>query len=255
MRKKLIIANWKMNYGVEETLKFLTHFKRKARISGALEVVICPPFTSLYTASVYLTELESMIALGAQNCHWEDKGAFTGEVSLPFLKEIGCDYVVVGHSERRHIFGETNEQVALKAKAALIHEISPIFCVGEKREEREAGKTRDVVLGQLDVFLKKIDPTLAENLVIAYEPVWAIGTGLAATPEQAGEVHAMIRKLMADWGGSALAAKIQIVYGGSVSLANLKTLLGIPDIDGALIGGASLAVDTFTQIVHDAAAV
>lgn len=255
MRKKLIVANWKMNHGTEDTLKFLTHFKRKAHLMGAVKVALCPPLTSLYAASVYLSETELPVFLGAQNCHWEEKGAFTGEVSASFLKELGCQFVIVGHSERRHQMGETAEQSALKAIAVFKQGLSPIFCVGETRAEREAGQTQEVVLGQLEVLLSQITVSELVNLVIAYEPVWAIGTGLSATADQADEVHRFIRQRVAEWASAEAASRMTILYGGSVSPSNIKDLISRPDIDGALVGGASLEVDSLMQIVHDASLV
>ncbi len=214
------------------------------------EVVVCPPFTALYAVGALLQG--SSIKLGAQNVHWEKEGAFTGEVAAPMLKESGVRYAIVGHSERRLYFGESNEGVNKRAKAALASGIRPIICVGETLAQREAGQTeavvRDHVAGGLAGFTR--DAML--DTVIAYEPVWAIGTGKTATPAQAQEVHAFIRELLAAMFDSRVAEKVRIQYGGSVKPANAKELLGQPDIDGALVGGASLEAKGFADIVKAA---
>ena len=215
-----------------------------------VEVVVCPPFTALYAVGALLQG--SNIKLGAQNVHWEKEGAFTGEVAAPMLKESGVSYAIVGHSERRLYFGETNEGVNKRAKAALASGIRPIICVGETLAQREAGQTeavvRDHVAGGLAGFTR--DAML--DTVIAYEPVWAIGTGKTATPAQAQEVHAFIRELLAAMFDSRVADKVRIQYGGSVKPANAKELLGQSDIDGALVGGASLDAKGFGDIVKAA---
>lgn len=252
-RKTLIIANWKMNHGVEDSLKFFAQFTRQPLNLAGVDIVICPPFTSLYTAGVALQD--TGIALGAQNCHFEDTGAYTGEVSAAFLRELGCDYVIVGHSERRQIFGETNADIAKKLAKALEHNVTPIFCVGETDEERKAEKTFRVIEKQMQEGLARLDREAASRVVLAYEPVWAIGTGNTATPEQAGEVHAFIRGLLHKAYGTAVGGQARILYGGSVKPDNICSLMNQPDIDGGLVGGASLKADQFVEIVRQGAGV
>jgi triosephosphate isomerase len=251
-RKPIIAGNWKMYNTAAESLALVNALKKELVGVNAsdVEVVVCPPFTALYAVSTILQN--SIIALGAQNVHWEKEGAFTGEIAAPMLKELSVRYTVVGHSERRQFFGETNEGVNKRAKAALAHGLRPIVCVGETLAEREAGRTqavvRDHVTGGLAGFTK--DAML--DTVIAYEPVWAIGTGKTATPAQAQEVHAFIRELLAAMFDASVAGKVRIQYGGSVKAANAKELLGQPDIDGALVGGASLKAVDFAAIVKAA---
>ena len=248
-RKPIIAGNWKMYNTAAEALALVNALKKElVGVNAAdVETVVCPPFTALYAVSTILQG--SGVVLGAQNVHWEKEGAFTGEISAPMLKELSVRYAIVGHSERRQFFGETNEGVNKRAKAALAHGIRPIVCVGEMLAQREAGQTeavvRDHVTGGLAGFTK--DAML--DTVIAYEPVWAIGTGKTATPAQAQEVHAFIRELLAAMFDSSVAGKVRIQYGGSVKAANAKELLGQPDIDGALVGGASLKATDFAAIV------
>lgn len=253
MRKIVLAANWKMNLGIEESLKFITQFTRQPMVYSNVEVVICPPFTSLYTASVALQE--TGVQLGAQNCHHEDNGAFTGEVSPAFLKELPCSHVIVGHSERRHIFKETNQDIAKKLPKVLEYDMTPIFCVGETEAERKAGQTFSVIEAQLKEGLVAIDRNHIEKLIIAYEPVWAIGTGNTATPAQAGEVHAFIRAAIGRSYGTSYAAEIRIIYGGSIKPDNIRALISQPDIDGGLVGGASLSPEHFLEIVRESASV
>jgi triosephosphate isomerase len=251
-RKPIIAGNWKMYKTAADGLALVTALKKElVGVSDAdVEVVVCPPFTALYAVGALLQG--SSIKLGAQNVHWEKEGAFTGEVAAPMLKESGVSYAIVGHSERRLYFGETNEGVNKRAKAALASSIRPIICVGETLAQREAGQTeavvRDHVAGGLAGFTR--DAML--DTVIAYEPVWAIGTGKTATPAQAQEVHAFIRELLAAMFDSRVADKVPIQYGGSVKPANAKELLGQSDIDGALVGGASLEAKGFADIVKAA---
>lgn len=252
-RKTLIAANWKMNLGVEDSLKYFSHLTRGPLSFANVDIVICPPFTSLYTASVALQE--TSVVLGAQNCHFEDSGAFTGEISAAFLKELTCQYVIIGHSERRQIFKETNADIAKKLRRVLDSEMTPIFCVGETEAERKAEETSKVVEAQLREGLGKIDRSEIEKIVIAYEPVWAIGTGNTATPAQAGEVHAFIRNYLVKHYGTAFAAAVRIIYGGSVKPDNIRTLLREPDIDGGLVGGASLSPEHFMDIVRESATI
>jgi triosephosphate isomerase len=251
-RKPIIAGNWKMYKTAADGLALVAALKKElVGVSDAdAEVVVCPPFTALYAVGALLQG--SSIKLGAQNVHWEKEGAFTGEVAAPMLKESGVRYAIVGHSERRLYFGESNEGVNKRAKAALASGIRPIVCVGETLAQREAGQTeavvRDHVAGGLAGFTR--DAML--DTVIAYEPVWAIGTGKTATPAQAQEVHAFIRELLAAMFDSRVAEKVRIQYGGSVKPANAKELLGQPDIDGALVGGASLEAKGFADIVKAA---
>ncbi len=218
-----------------------------AEIAG-VDVVVCPPFTAIQVVAETLQG--SRIGLGAQNMHWEGEGAYTGEVSPVMLTDLGCRYVILGHSERRHYFGETDLNINRKVKAALRHHLAPILCVGETFAEREEGRTFRVVEGQLRGGLSDIPPQAGEGIVVAYEPVWAIGTGHTATPEQAATVHAFIRKQLGElWGGAAGLA-VRILYGGSVKPDNIDALMAEPDIDGVLVGGASLKPDAFARIVR-----
>lgn len=230
-----------------EAVELANGIKRGAYKVNSVEIVICPPYVDLCEVSEML--VESNIGLGAQNCHWEKEGAYTGEISLPMLKSVGCRYVVIGHSERRKYFHETDEIVNLKLKAVLAAGIIPIVCVGETLEEREAGKTLSVVKTQVVGGLKGLDAAALSTLVIAYEPVWAIGTGKTASPQQAQEVHAMIRKLLAELYSKDFSHAIRILYGGSVKPDNIEELMKEEDIDGGLIGGASLKSDGFVDMI------
>lgn len=249
-RPLLIVANWKMNNSIEDAMKFFAAIKADSLSLEGLEVVVCPPFTSLYSVGVVASDLN--IKWGAQNCHFKDGGAFTGEVSAVFLKELDCTYVIVGHSERRKIFGETDEMVGKKIMQVFQQEMKPIFCVGETLEEREAEKTSEVIERQLHAGLKEVlrDDVL-QGLVIAYEPVWAIGTGKTATPKQAQEVHAFIRGYLARHYGVPFAQNTKILYGGSVKPGNVKALMNEPDIDGGLVGGASVEATEFLAILKN----
>ncbi|MFH1654131.1 MAG: triose-phosphate isomerase [Pseudomonadota bacterium] len=246
-RKPIMAANWKMNNDIAESLKFIAEFNHELKATGDTEVIICPPFTSLYSVGVALSELPYM--LGGQNIHWEDNGAFTGEISGLFLKEAGCQFVIIGHSERRNIFHEDDECLKDKVRTAQHNELIPIFCVGEKLDEREASKTWDVIEHQLRIGLSSYSPKLT-NLVVAYEPIWAIGTGRTATPEQAEEVHALIREWLSTAFDRELSDKTQILYGGSVKPSNSRDLIKKPNIDGFLVGGASLDSKQFADIVR-----
>lgn len=249
MRKKICAANWKMNKTSLEAIAFIEDFKKLLNFKTAVEVVIAPPFTSLEGASKSLKN--SSIKLSSQNMHFEEKGAFTGEVSATMLKNVGCDYVILGHSERRHVFGETDDMIHKKIGQAIKHALSVIFCVGETLDEREHHKTFEVLERQLSLGLKGISKEALSQVVIAYEPVWAIGTGHNASPEQAEEVHAQIRGWLETRFDKTVAANIRILYGGSVKSDNAKDLTKQPNIDGLLVGGASLTVDSFSQIVND----
>jgi triosephosphate isomerase len=250
MRIPIIAGNWKMYKTEEEALQLVSDLKQKLKDVKGVKIVICPPFTAL--SSVKNAVENSSILLGAQNMHWEEKGAFTGEVSPTMLLTAGCKYVIIGHSERRSYFFETDHSVNLKVKSALKFNLSPIICAGEKLEEREANKTEEVIEIQVKGAFKDLSAQQAEKTVIAYEPVWAIGTGRTATPEQANEVHIFIRNLLSVQFSKDCAEKINILYGGSVKPENSKELLEMSDIDGALVGGASLDADAFERIVRSA---
>ncbi|MCP4650245.1 MAG: triose-phosphate isomerase [PVC group bacterium] len=247
MRRTIIAGNWKMNKTITEALDLVRGLSMELKDVKDVDVVICPVFTALYSVS---HEIEgSNIKLGAQNLFWEEKGAFTGEISAQMLKDANCDYVLIGHSERRNIFKETNEYVNRKLKAALKAELLPIVCVGERLEERQKNETFDVIRNHVTGALEGLSADDLKDIIIAYEPVWAIGTGQVATPEQAQEVHAFIRKLIADNFGSEVAEKLRIQYGGSVKPDNIKILIAQPDIDGALVGGAALKAESFLGII------
>jgi triosephosphate isomerase len=252
MRKKIIAANWKMNMTEAEAVSFMEDLGLELKKFDGTEVVIVPPFTALPRLSEIITEMPG-ITLGAQNMWHESSGAFTGEVSAGQLREFFTRYVVLGHSERRTIFGETDELVNKKVKAAHAASLRPILCVGETLAERDANKHHEVLAKQLKGSLAGLDTDQMLDTVIAYEPVWAIGTGRTATPEQAQEAHAFIRQTLAEIFDPATAAKVRIQYGGSVKPDNAKELLNQPDIDGALVGGASLDPRSFAKIVQAAA--
>jgi len=247
-RLPFIAGNWKMNKTVAEAIDLVKQLK--ASLSGieGVEVAVAPPFTALF---VVRKELEgSSIQLAAQNLFWEEKGAFTGEIAPPMLKEVGCHYVILGHSERRQFFGETDETVNRKVRATLSHGLKVIFCIGETLKEREEGKTFAVIERQVPGGLRDIRKEEMSSIVIAYEPVWAIGTGKTATPEQAEEVHRFIRKKLVQLYSKEIAEGVRIQYGGSVTPENVKGLMGQENIDGALVGGASLKSETFSKIVR-----
>jgi len=247
-RLPFIAGNWKMNKTVAEAIDLVKQLK--ASLSGieGVEVAVAPPFTALF---VVRKELEgSSIQLAAQNLFWEEKGAFTGEIAPPMLKEVGCHYVILGHSERRQFFGETDETVNRKVRATLSQGLKVIFCIGETLKEREEGRTFAVIERQVPGGLKDIPKEEMKNIVIAYEPVWAIGTGKTATPEQAEEVHGFIRKKLVQLYSKEIAESVRIQYGGSVTPENVKGLMGKENIDGALVGGASLKSETFSKIVR-----
>jgi triosephosphate isomerase len=247
-RRPVIAGNWKMYKTTAEARKLALDIRNATiNLAGEVDIVLCPPFTSLFVVSEILKG--SQVLLGAQDCYWEPEGAFTGEISPVMLADLGCRYSIVGHSERRTHFGETDRAVSAKARALLGRGISPIVCVGERLEERDAGGTRDVVRGQV---LGSLDGLTADEMVstvVAYEPVWAIGTGKTATPDQAQEVHAFIRDILVDLHGLAVAQKVRIQYGGSVKADSIGALMAQSDIDGALVGGASLEAASFTRIV------
>jgi triosephosphate isomerase len=247
MRNKFIAGNWKLNCSQKQTRELITSLLEASRTISKTTIMVAPPFTSLHTASQMLQGKN--IFLGAQNCYWEDQGAFTGEVSAPMLKDVGCQYVILGHSERRQYFNETDENVNRKIHAVLRHNLLPIVCVGETLEQRESGSTLKVVEDQILKGLHGFSSEEAQKFTIAYEPVWAIGTGRAATPHDAVEVHVMIRSTLVDIFNSKTAEQIRIQYGGSVNAENIQTFIQEEEIDGALVGGASLKADSFSKIL------
>ncbi|MCD5401776.1 triose-phosphate isomerase [candidate division NPL-UPA2 bacterium] len=250
MRKPLIAGNWKMNKASSRAGELARVLRDKLEGESSLDIVLCPPFTALEI--VYRIIKGSHIGLGAQNLHWEKEGAYTGEVSAPMLKELGCRYVIIGHSERRQHFGESNETVNRKVKAALKFDLTPIVCVGERLEEREEGKTFSVVDSHIKEGLTGLKKQDILRIVVAYEPVWAIGTGRTATPQQANEVHSYIRGLLTDIHGEEVTSQVRIIYGGSVNPDSIFGLMAEMEIDGALVGGASLHADSFVEIVQRA---
>jgi triosephosphate isomerase (TIM) len=248
MRKKIIAANWKMNMTVQEAKSFLESFLVEIGDEKRVDIVIVPPFTALAAVSEILSG-EAIVRLGAQNMHWEKGGAFTGEISAAMIREFFTRYVVLGHSERRTLFGETDEIVNKKTKAALAATLIPIVCIGETLAERDAGQVEAVLEKQLRGSLADLSAEQLADSVLAYEPVWAIGTGRTATPEQAQDAHAFIRKTLAAMSDAATAEKVRIQYGGSVKPGNTAELMAQPDIDGALVGGAALDPRGFAEIV------
>ena len=239
MRKVIIAGNWKMHKNQAESLAFVQEFKSEIQETKRdREIVICAPFTSLTSMSKHLHG--SKIMLGSQNVHWSDEGAYTGEISGPMLTEIGVDYVIIGHSERRQYFGETDETVNLRLKAAQKYKLKPILCVGETKEQRDAGETENIIIAQLKEDLIDIDQS---NLVIAYEPIWAIGTGDTCASSEANRVIGIIRQQLDN-------KNVSIQYGGSVKPANVDEIIGQPEIDGALVGGASLTASSFGRIAN-----
>ncbi|MDR8391102.1 triose-phosphate isomerase [Aliifodinibius sp. S!AR15-10] len=250
MRRFLIAGNWKMHNGPAATRSLLTELNEEVPdIPDSLDALVCPPFVSLEAASEKVRKHFGLF-LGAQNLHFEDEGAYTGEVTADMLKEVGCEYVIVGHSERREYFGETDKTVNLKVKKAVSEGIKPIFCVGESLKQRKAGEHVNLVKKQVQVALNEVEASDAEDVVVAYEPLWAIGTGETATPEQAQEMHDMIRGELAELYDEDTSDAIRILYGGSMKPHNAEDLLGQPDVDGGLIGGASLKAESFADIIR-----
>jgi triosephosphate isomerase (TIM) len=248
MRKKIIAANWKMNMTLTETENFLQAFRPEVEEVTTVEIVIAPPFTALAKLSELLGGSQK-IRLGAQNFYFEKSGAYTGEINATMLRELFVKYVIIGHSERRQIFGETDSLINKKVIAAHANELKPILCVGETLEEREAGTEKEVLEKQLRGALAGVGAEQLVETVIAYEPVWAIGTGKTATSAQAQDAHAHVRAVLEQLSNKTTAGKVRIQYGGSVKPSNAKELLSQPDIDGALVGGASLEVRSFAEIV------
>jgi triosephosphate isomerase len=252
IRKKLIAGNWKMNKTSSDAVSLAREIVVAVGAQPDVEVVICPPFTALEGVAAAIDG--SLVKLGAQNMHFEASGAFTGEISAPMLRALFTTHVILGHSERRTLFGETDELVNKKLLTALKNQLRPILCVGESLAEREAASTLKVVQTQTERALDGVAKDMAASIVVAYEPVWAIGTGKVATTEQAQEVHAFIRGLLTKLYGEALAQRVRILYGGSMKPANAPELLAQKDIDGGLIGGASLEARSFVELIRAAAA-
>ncbi len=248
MRTPFICGNWKMYKTVAEAVSFVKEVIPLIAKAEGVEIGIGAPATAL--KSLADAAKGTKIRIGGENCHWEKEGAFTGEIAPGMLVEAGCDFVIIGHSERRQYFGETNETCNKKAKAAIAQGLTVILCCGETLAEREAGKTTAVVTDHIKNGLVGFTPAEMAKIVIAYEPVWAIGTGKTATPEQAQEVHAVIRKLLGDLFGKNIADATRIQYGGSVKPENVKEIMAQPDVDGALVGGASLKPDSFAKLVN-----
>ena len=253
MRRLLIAGNWKMNLTALEARALVAALRANLdpdalQLARDREIMVAPPAVLIPAVSQALAG--SSIALGAQNVHCDNQGAFTGEISAPMLKPFGVTWVIVGHSERRRLFGESNDLINRKLLAALAHGLSPILCVGETQEQHDSGRALEVVLGQLQSGLDQVGAADAARVVIAYEPVWAIGTGRNATPEQANSMHSSIRVALADHFGHQTAAAMRILYGGSVTADNVDSLMAKPDIDGTLVGGASLKADSFARIVR-----
>lgn len=249
MRKIIIAGNWKMNKIKSEAIAFAQGLKNKVNKFEKVEIVVCPNFVDLATVSDILKE--TPVCVGAQNLFWETSGAFTGEVSADMIESVGCQYVIIGHSERRQYFNETDENVNKKIKRTLTTCcLTPIVCVGETLQQRENEQIKQVIQKQIKQGLDGLTPVQMQRIVIAYEPIWAIGTGLTATPEQAEEVHAYIRELVKKMYDEQIAENLQILYGGSVKPSNIKELLNQADIDGGLIGGASLKLDSFVEMIE-----
>jgi triosephosphate isomerase len=250
MRKKVIAGNWKMNNDISESQNLVSGILSGLGNDIKCDVIVCPPFTSLSEVNILL--MDTQVKLGAQNMHYEECGAFTGEISKSMLKSVGCEYVIIGHSERRTIFGEDDEMINRKIIKALEGGLKVIFCIGESLKQREEGITNEVVKKQISNGLVNLAADDLTNIIIAYEPIWAIGTGKTATPQQAQEVHSFIRGLIEEIYSTETAENLVIQYGGSVKPENAATLLSQPDIDGALVGGACLKSDSFLSIIASA---
>lgn len=247
MRTPIIAGNWKMNKTVKEALELVKDIKNQERNSN-VEAVLCVPFIDLMEVKKEIDGTD--MKLGAQNMHWEDSGAYTGEISPLMLKEIDIDYVIIGHSERRQYFNETDETVNKKAKAALKYGINPIICVGETLEERESGREKEIVERQVLKAIEGIEEKLLKNIVIAYEPIWAIGTGKTASSRDANNIISFIREIIGNKYGKDISEEIRIQYGGSVKPANINEIMNESDIDGALVGGASLNAKDFLKLIN-----
>ncbi len=251
-RKDLIAGNWKMNANHLEAIQMVQKlsYRLDRRDYDRVDIVVCPPFTALRSVQLVIETDHLRIQLGAQNVHWESEGAFTGEISAPMLARLGVKWVVVGHSERRHLFGEDDPTVARKLRAVLAQGMTPIVAVGETLEQREQEATDEIIGTQLKAALQRLDAATVRGLVVAYEPVWAIGTGRTASDEQAAEAIGYLRRLVGDGWGAETAEQVRILYGGSVTPGNVAGLMAKRDIDGALVGGASLDPDKFAAIVR-----
>ncbi len=252
MRQPFIAGNWKMFKTVHETVVHVKELRLLVKDVQGVEIVVAPPATALHAAAE--AARNSNVAVAGQNCHWEREGAFTGEVSARMVREAGAEYVILGHSERRTLFGETDRDVHRKLHAALTEDLVPIVCIGETLDQRDRQETLSVLDQQMQRGLDGVTAEQIAAMVLAYEPVWAIGTGRNATPEQAGEAHAHIRLRLRSWFGAEAAERCRVIYGGSVKPGNIASLLALPDVDGALVGGASLDVAGFGQIVAAGAA-
>ena len=248
--KALIAANWKMNNGIKEDVSFVKSFEKLIKNAKNIDVVICPPFTLLYKLNELLKNSE--IKLGAQNMHFEEKGAYTGEISPLMLNDAGCEYVILGHSERRQYFNETDDLINKKVKSALRHKLKPILCIGETLQQRNNNKTMQIIGNQLINCLNGINENEIKSIVVAYEPIWAIGTGNNATPEQAEEVHKFIRSLLLKTYNKKISDDIRIIYGGSVKPESIEDLMKMKNINGTLVGGASLDPKSFAEICNAA---
>lgn len=253
MRKYLMAGNWKMNKTMSEaivlTQQLCNQYNRKW---DNVDIVVCPPAIDIKSVYTVIDFDKTKIAVGAQNVHWEESGAFTGEISIPMIKEAGCEFCIVGHSERREMFNETDTSVNLKVKALIEADIAPIVCVGESLSMRDSGDYVGFIVAQVRAALAGLDEADMKKVVIAYEPIWAIGTGRTATPEQAEEACAAIRATIADMFGKGVADACRVLYGGSMNVGNVESLLAQPDIDGGLIGGAALQSDSFRQLIEAA---
>ena len=252
MRKPAIVANWKMNKTISEAMQFVVECRNlfKAISVNNVDIILSPSFTAIKAVAEAVSN--DNIHIAAQNLYWEEKGAFTGEVSAPMLIDCGCRYVIIGHSERRHLFGETDEGINKKIRCAIKFGLSPLFCVGESLQQREDEETFRVIREQVEKGLDGLSEEAVNSLLIAYEPVWAIGTGKNATAEQAEEVHGFIRSMLRETYGRSVSETVRILYGGSVTPDNICGLIKEHDIDGALVGGASLKADSFVKIVAGA---
>ena len=249
MRRPIIVANWKMNKTLSETREFISEFRRLLCLKGDVDIALSTPFTALSTAAEALKDTE--IRLAGQDLFWEDKGAYTGEISAIMLRDVGCTYVIIGHSERRQFFGETDETVSKKVKASLRNGLLPIICIGETPREREDGITFKVIERQLSGALRDIAKDNVVNTIVAYEPVWAIGTGKTATPSQANEAHQFIRERLSEAYNAGVAGGVRIIYGGSVTPENISSLMAEKEINGVLVGGASLKAESFAKICNN----
>ena len=253
MRTYLMAGNWKMNKTIPEAVVLTQQLANQFnRAWEGVDIVLCPPTIDLKSVWTVLDFDKTEISLGAQNAHWEESGAYTGETSIPMIKDVGCTYCIVGHSERREMFAETDETVNRKVKALVAADVAPIVCVGESLAMRDSGDYLEFVTRQVDAAFAGLDPIDLRRAVVAYEPIWAIGTGRTATPEQAEEVCVAIRTLISERFGSETADAMRVLYGGSMNVGNVESLLAQPDIDGGLVGGASLKADSFRQLIEAA---